>query len=515
MTVSTTGDTDGDGIPDDIELANGLDPNDPIDAFEDADTDGLSNLEEYQLGSNIQLADTDGDGINDGEETLAGQDGFITNPLLADTDGDGLNDGLEVQVGSSPTDANDANFAAVLTGIELTPDSANLPYNTIDGETTIQLTVIGTLTDGSTADLTNLNSVNYNSSDLSVANFGVEKGKVFAGIDGVAQITASIGGYEDSSRMTVFSFAPRVRGLMAYPKTLSDVTAHNGHAYLHTYSGIPVISVQNPDNPGQIAELPLSGTVTDIVINKTTNILYAASSTGLYLFDISDPVQAASSGYIGQLISVTNGNLALSADGTTLYNANGGNGLITIDVTDNTNPQTMSTTTGITATAIATDGNSLVIATGSSVVRYDISNPQTPVLQDTTNEAMNLIQLRGQYAYGGTRSDRYKALDLNNTSTPKILEGQQFRPLDISLVSRHAFYGDVLFTSAIPYLNVTIPVAPCTRALSTCPVMATTTALAWMPMNALSLRLARRVVVIAYTSWNTARYKTLPVLPQR
>jgi outer membrane protein OmpA-like peptidoglycan-associated protein len=82
-------DTDGDGLPDDEERKIGTDPNKA-----DTDEDGLTDGDEVKKYSTNPLkADTDGDALKDGEEVLS----FATNPLKADSDGEGLNDGDEVK----------------------------------------------------------------------------------------------------------------------------------------------------------------------------------------------------------------------------------------------------------------------------------------------------------------------------------------------------------------------------------------------------------------------------------
>lgn len=66
----------------------------------DTDGDGLTDAQEALAGTDPTLADTDGDGIDDHRELTAGLD-----PLSSDTDGDGYPDGAEVEGGSDPADA--------------------------------------------------------------------------------------------------------------------------------------------------------------------------------------------------------------------------------------------------------------------------------------------------------------------------------------------------------------------------------------------------------------------------
>jgi len=60
----------------------------------DYDKDGLTKCKEEEIGTNPDIADTDGDGLIDGDEVTL----YNTNPLNKDTDGDTLIDGEEVKL---------------------------------------------------------------------------------------------------------------------------------------------------------------------------------------------------------------------------------------------------------------------------------------------------------------------------------------------------------------------------------------------------------------------------------
>jgi hypothetical protein len=102
IVLSIKHDSDNDGIPDLDEMLYEMDKDDPSDAQLDLDSDGMSNIQEYQRGTNLTDPDTDHDGMPDGWEA-----DFRLDPLKhsadIDTDGDGMSDLEEYNKGSDPT----------------------------------------------------------------------------------------------------------------------------------------------------------------------------------------------------------------------------------------------------------------------------------------------------------------------------------------------------------------------------------------------------------------------------
>ncbi|MCP4848085.1 MAG: hypothetical protein GY899_09095, partial [Verrucomicrobiaceae bacterium] len=136
-------DSDGDLLPDwwENEFADNLTSLSGLDDS-DFDEDSLTDLEEYENGTDPSKTDTDGDGLDDAVETNTGTfasasdtgtdpnnsdtdgDGISdsvesnsgvfagaadtgTNPHAKDTDADGFSDGTEVNAGTNPVNAND------------------------------------------------------------------------------------------------------------------------------------------------------------------------------------------------------------------------------------------------------------------------------------------------------------------------------------------------------------------------------------------------------------------------
>ena len=124
-------DTDGDNLFDGFEVQNRYNPRSDLvqdspgeGPEDDPDMDGLTNLEEQTAGTLPGDEDTDGDGLEDGDEIFT----YSTDPTVADSDEDGLNDGHELTANPYVTEPlnSDTDDDGLLDGYEEAPN----PYET-------------------------------------------------------------------------------------------------------------------------------------------------------------------------------------------------------------------------------------------------------------------------------------------------------------------------------------------------------------------------------------------------
>ncbi|HEX4966361.1 MAG TPA: Ig-like domain-containing protein [Thermoanaerobaculia bacterium] len=461
IAVQVSGDSDGDGLPDDYEIAHGLDPNNPADALADPDRDGLTNLQEFQLGTDPQKADTDGDGLKDGDEVNV----YHTNPLLFDTDGDGISDGLEIASGSDPLDANSFNLAPIVQSLTVQPATLNLVFNTVLGEASRRLNVTARLIDGTVLDVRRRRyGTQYSSSDLTVANFSGEDGVVFAGQNGTATVTVTLGSLAATVQVTVTSFSPQALSFLRMPGFANAVDVARPYAYVASGgAGLVVVDATDPQAPAIAATLALPGNANGVKVAGGYAYV-AAGSAGLIVVDVRNPRSPAVAGRIDTPGNATD---LVVRDGRA-YVADGTAGLFIADVSDPAAPRALSSfaLAGI-ARGIDTDGLLAVVAADAGGLEViDVSDPAAPFLisststrPDGTSHAAAVV-LRGRYAYvadgasfnlGGLRT-----VDLLDPATPVVVgaSSDAFSLTSLVLDGPIALAADVYFVNAVPIFNV-------------------------------------------------------------
>jgi hypothetical protein len=176
--------------------------------YADDDGDGLTNEQESLLGTDPNVADTDGDGLSDGDEVSV----LGTDPLLKDTDGDGLSDGLEVATGNDPLNPVAWDVSAFVTGMTVTPSTATLALSS--GEpTTLPLQVTVTVrVDGKdyVLDVTDQAQGTTYASDAETVAVSIGNGVFEIVGKGYAALSANYGTVQGQCALTVTGSAPRI-----------------------------------------------------------------------------------------------------------------------------------------------------------------------------------------------------------------------------------------------------------------------------------------------------------------
>ncbi len=443
------------GIPDDWAIAHGLDPNDPAMPFEDPDHDGLTNLQEFQRG---------------------------TDPHNPDTDGDGIPDGLEVAGGTDPLNPNSFNLGRALKSIQVMPPAFTINFNTLLGEGSRQLIVTGTLNDSNATqiDLTSARKgTNYLSSDLTVCNFGAVDGQVFAGNSGTCTITVTNSGFTIKTTGIIKTFSPTPLSFVPIPGFANNVKVNGNFAYVAAGSaGLQVVDVTDRTAPHIIASLATPGNANDLRVIGS-KVYLAAGSAGLLIIDVSNPLSPT---LLGSLATPdTAWDVAVS--GNLAFIAAGSSGVQIANISNPTVPALISSTAATpscvlgVAKGVAVSGNFALVAAGAGGLQVvDISNPANPQIlgcvRMPSGDARK-VQAKGTIAYVAPFPDSLQVVDFSVPFSPIIVGTTSLdlggRLQDLAVVSALGqtltFGADVFFVNGVPITNVTVPTNPVSRAI--------------------------------------------------
>jgi hypothetical protein len=459
------------GIPDSWALSYGLNPLDPTLAAEDPDHDGLTNLQEFMLGTNPINPDTDGDGLTDGAEVNV----YHTNPLLPDTDGDKIPDGIEVQTGTDPLNPNSYDLKKATATSILTPPSFTLSLSVANPVQSVQLDWKVNLIDGKTTlDLTADPRTSYATSAPTICNFQAQPGMVFSGSNtGTCTIAISQNTLSVTDTGTVTNSNPTEISTLNVPGAVAVDVAGN-FAYVVTgTNGLVVVDVTNRTQPRT------RGTITGIGNAQAVR----ASGLGVFVADTTGflrviQAQNPDAPTLVSSFAIAGSPKALALHGSTVVVAAQAGGVSLVNIGNLASPSLIARF-AVPSSAVGVDfdpaSGLVAVAMGTAGLQIaDISNPSSPRLRGFLsggNVQRALLRLPAALLADESRS--VTAVDLSNPDSPALSVSLASNlggvPVDIAAFGNVAMTADITFGRAVPVISIANPLQPSTVAFLTLP----------------------------------------------
>lgn len=446
-------DSDNDGMPDTWEQQFNFNPNNPADADQDPDNDGLRNGDEFRIG---------------------------TNPRLADTDGDGFSDGEEVRLGYNPLDPNSRppQSGPVLVSLRVTPNPLQLSRNALLGALPVQLQVQGVLSNNQTIDLTTNPATTYQSSDTSIAT--VDSRGVAVGVAGGSTvIRVRNTTFSTDVPTTVANFVPGVIATLPMPGFANRVDISGTFAYVACgAAGLQVVDISVPELADVVGSVAVGGNANDVRV-VGNRAFVAAGNGGLQIVDISTPTSPRLLGGI-----VFPQAFQVCVRGNNAYVASGSSGLRIIDIANPAAPTIVATIpvrSGFFANGVDVDARGIaVVAVGDNLIRIDtgfgeiqtidVSNPTFPRIRATSTLSFLSnpfdVVFNGSVAYvasgiGGVRG--LITVETANPDSPVVSQTTDFAfgTSSIKIAAGFAFASCFEFAQAnVPLFSLVTPNRP-------------------------------------------------------
>ena len=328
------------------------------------------------------------------------------------------------------------------------PSSRSVPLNALSPSFTLQLTLKGRFSDGGFKDITpSTAGTSYVSSDLGIANVN-SSGLVSFMQPGSVVIIALNSNLAAQASFTVTRFDPAALG-----KLSGDFTSAAALGQLAVLSGagsLQIASAASPADPVVIGSSPALGLMVDVAVLGAR--AYATETSGLAVFDLSDPVHPA------RVFTLPGSSIrSVATEGGRLYFTDG----TSLRVHDAASLVELGRFDGLPSSgeALAVSGGLAFVAGGSGGLHIvEVSTPSSMALAKTVAGSVFDVASKGRRAFI-TGASALLEVDaaVSTAAAVTAQSGLAFSPTSVAVRGDLAFAGASVFRNDVAIFNISQP----------------------------------------------------------